>query len=125
MASQWHPRSDRPIAVPFLHVDIAEHVRHLREEPVWASGTRNAITLTKEPGLRVVLTILKRGTKLHEHQASGPLTIQVISGRLDLHAAGQSAVVGPGEMAVLESAVGHELEALEESAFLLTIASVA
>lgn len=125
MTSQWHARSDRPIAVPFLHFDIAEQVRHLKQESVWASGTRNAITLTKEPGVRVVLTVLKQGTKLHEHQASGPLTIQVISGRLDLHAAGQSIVLAPGEVAVLESAVAHELEAIEESAFLLTIAPVA
>jgi quercetin dioxygenase-like cupin family protein len=113
------------MAVPLLHFDIAEQVRHLRQEPVWASGTRNAITLTKEPGLRVVLTVLKQGTRLHEHHASGPLTLQVISGRLDLRAAGRSVVVGPGAVAVLESAVGHELHAIEESAFLLTIAPVA
>jgi quercetin dioxygenase-like cupin family protein len=125
MASQWHARSDRPVTLPFLRYGIAEQVRRLEEEPVWASGTRNAITLTKEPGLRVVLTILKPHTKVHEHQASGPLTIHVISGRLDLHAAGQSVVLGPGEVAVLESAVAHELEALEKSAFLLTIAAAA
>ena len=125
MATPWHARSERPVATPFLHVDLAEQVRKLEQEPVWVSGTRNAITLTKEPTLRVVLTALKQGTKIQAHQTDGPLSIQVISGRLDLRAAGQSAVLRPGEVAVLESAIEHEVEALEESAFLLTIAPAA
>jgi quercetin dioxygenase-like cupin family protein len=125
MASQWHVRSERPAATPFLRFDIAERVRQLEEEPVWDSGTRNAITLTKEPTLRVVLTALKQGTKLHAHKTEGPLSIQVISGQLALRAAGQSAMLGPGEVAVLESAVDHEVEAIQESAFLLTIAPAA
>ncbi len=124
MDSQWRARSDRPVSLPFVHFDIAQQVRHLKEEAVWASGTRNAITLTKESGLRVVLTALKEGTTIHEHHASGPLTVQVISGRLNLSAAGQSVILGPGGIAVLESAVGHQLEAIEESAFLLTLAPV-
>jgi quercetin dioxygenase-like cupin family protein len=125
MASQWQARSERPIATPLLRFDIAEQVRRLEQEPVWVSGTRNAITLTKEPTLRVVLTALKRGTKLHAHQTDGPLSVQVVAGRLALRAAGQSVVLGPGEVAVLESAVDHEVEAIEESAFLLTIAPAA
>jgi len=48
----------------------------------WRAGDRNAITLTKEATLRVVLIAMKKGAKLREHQASGPITIQAASGSL-------------------------------------------
>jgi quercetin dioxygenase-like cupin family protein len=69
--------------------------------------------------------VLRTGTRLHEHQANGPLTLQVISGRLAFHAAGRSLTLSPGDVAVLETAVSHEVEAVEEAAFLLTIAPAA
>lgn len=64
---------------------------------------------------------LKKGTTLHEHQASGPVTIQAVSGSLRLHTAGQALDLRPEEIAVLESAIEHEVEALEEGALLLTL----
>ena len=125
MNEPWQSRAARPGAAPLLQFGIATEVERLKQEPAWRSGSRNAITLTKEPGLRVVLTVLRKGTRLHEHQAAGPLTLQVIAGRLDLHAAGRALALGPGDVAVLEAAVEHEVQAVEEAAFLLTIAAAA
>lgn len=120
MADTWQSRLDRPALVPLLHVRLNEQLERLKEEPTWRTGDRNAITLTKEPTLRLVLIALKKGAKLHEHQASGPVTIQAVSGSLRLHTAGQTLELRPGEVAVLESAIDHEVEALEEGALLLT-----
>jgi quercetin dioxygenase-like cupin family protein len=125
MTEQWHSRAARPEAVPLAQFGIEAEVQRLKAEPVWQSGSRNAITLTKEPGLRVVLTVLRKGTRLHEHQAGGPLTLQVVSGRLGFHAAGRSLTLSPGEVVVLEGDVAHEVEAIEEAAFLLTLAPAA
>src|SRR5438309_3854277 len=80
-----------------------------------------AITLTKEPLLRVVLTVLRKGTKLHEHRVSGPLTLHVLAGTMLFRTREGALRVRPGEVVVLESALEHEVEALEESAFLLTL----
>ena len=38
-------------------------VERLKQEPTWGSGDRNAITLTKEPALRLVTTVLRKGAK--------------------------------------------------------------
>lgn len=125
MSEQWQSRTARPHAVPVQKFGIEAEVQRLKQEPGWRETSRNAITLAKEPGLRVVLTVLRQGTRLHEHHADGPLTLQVISGRLTLNAAGRSLALGAGEIAVLEGAVEHDLEAIEEAAFLLTIAPAA
>jgi quercetin dioxygenase-like cupin family protein len=122
MNTRAESRAARPQTTPLARFDIAAEIARLKEEPAWRSGSRNAITLTKEHGLRVVLTVLHQGTWLHEHQASGPLTIQVLSGRLGVRAAGQSLTVAPGDVVALDRAVGHEVQAIEETAFLLTLA---
>jgi quercetin dioxygenase-like cupin family protein len=121
MANTWQSRPDRPAVVPLLHVRLNEQLERLKQEPTWRTGDRNAITLTKALTLRVVLIALKKGAKLHEHQASGPVTIQAVSGALRLHAAGQTLELRTGDIAVLESAIDHEVDALEEGALLLTL----
>jgi quercetin dioxygenase-like cupin family protein len=67
--------------------------------------------------------LLGPGSKMHEHQAAGPITLQVLSGSIRFQAAGQMLTLGPGEVVILESAVEHEVEALEEDACLLTLAN--
>ena len=121
MSKKADARPDRPAVGPLLYFNMQEHVGRLKKEQAWLSGNRNAITLVKELSLRVVLTIMKKGAKLEEHQASGALTFQVLSGMLRFRAAGSALETAPGTLVVLEAAIPHDVEALEESAFLLTI----
>lgn len=122
MGDEWKARPDRPIEAPLLHLRLGEQLERLRREPTWHASGRNAITLVKEPTLRVVLMLLGRGTRISEHQAAGPLTFHVLSGSVTFRAGARAEGLGPGEVIVLESAVAHEVEALEESACLLTLA---
>ena len=121
MAEKSQARPDRPAPTPLVHFQIDEQVERLKQEPAWRSGSRNAITLTKEPTLRLVLMLLGKGTTLHEHQAAGPLTLHVLSGLVSFRTADGTEQVQPGEVVVLEAAVEHEVEALEESACLLSL----
>jgi quercetin dioxygenase-like cupin family protein len=122
MTDEWKARADRPAAVPLLHVRTGEQVERLQKESTWRTSGRNAITLTKDPALRLVLMTLGKGARVAEHQAAGPLTLHVLSGSVSFRAAGRTERVAPGELIVLESAVEHEVEALEDSACLLTLA---
>jgi quercetin dioxygenase-like cupin family protein len=121
MADAWQSRPERPVAAPLQHIRLSEEIERLKHEPTWRTGDRNAITLTKEPALRVVLIALKQNAKLHEHQAGGPVTIQAVSGLLRVTIVGLALDLRPGEIAVLESAIDHEVEALEEATLLLTL----
>jgi quercetin dioxygenase-like cupin family protein len=51
------------------------------------------------------------------------LTLQILSGLVAFRVGDRTEEVGPGEIIVLESAIGHEVEALDESACLLTLAN--
>ena len=63
MADEWKARLDRPVTVPLLHVGLAAQLDRLRQESTWRTNGRNAITLTKEPTLRVVLLLLGKAPR--------------------------------------------------------------
>ena len=121
MTTRPHPGSERPLASPVLRFRLAEEVARLRAEPDWTSGKR-AITLTKQQGLRVVLLALRAGAALHEHLTAGALTIQVLEGRLRLDAGGETREIVAGELLALEPGLLHDVHAVDESVFLLTLA---
>lgn len=102
--------------------NLADELEHLHAEPAWQAADRNATTLSKKSNLRVVLMALKAGARLEKHQAPGPITIHAVSGRLRVHLAIDTVELAPGEILSVDSGLPHDLEALEQSAVLLTIA---
>jgi quercetin dioxygenase-like cupin family protein len=121
MVDEWKARADRPVTVPLLHVRLAEQLERFKQEPTWRTSGRDAITLTKEPALRLVLMLLSKGTTLSEHKAAGSLVLHVLSGSVIFRTGSRTETVGAGELIVLEAAIEHEMEAVEDSACLLTL----
>jgi quercetin dioxygenase-like cupin family protein len=70
----------------------------------------------------VVLIAMKAGASLDEHIVAGRLAIQVLSGQLRLQVAGQQVDLPAGRLMAIDYAVHYEIEAEEESSFLLTVA---
>lgn len=103
--------------------DLAAELARLRAEggPDWHQSGRQARTLLKEADLRVVLIALRPGARMEEHHAPGPITIQALEGALRVHVAGQAIDLPAGRLLALARHVPHDVEALEESALLLTI----
>jgi quercetin dioxygenase-like cupin family protein len=121
MSESQHARRDRPRAGAFVHNRLLEEVERLKTEPAWRDGDRNAITLTKSAGLRLVVTILRQGALLREHRAPGAATLHVISGGMALQAGDRSLELGPGDVVVMEPGLRHAGEARADTAFLLTL----
>ncbi len=94
----------------------------MRLERGYREGERNANTLVKTPQLRVVLTALRAGSRLHEHRAPGWVSVQTVEGHLRLQVAGETVDLPAGALVTLEPDLAHDVEALEDSVFLLTIA---
>jgi quercetin dioxygenase-like cupin family protein len=122
MTEPWSPRTERPQAGPHVSLRLADEIERLQREPGWRDGDRNAITLTRGVGLRLVLTALRQGAALQEHRAPAAATVHVLSGRLALRAAGEPLELGPGDVVVMEAGLAHAAEALADSVFLLTLA---
>jgi quercetin dioxygenase-like cupin family protein len=121
MMDEWKAKPDRSAEVPLQCLRFGEQLERLRQEPTWRTSGRNAITLVKEPAPRVVLMLLGKGIAISEHQAAGPLTFQILSGSVTFRAGDRAEQLGSGELVALEAAVAHEVEALDESACLLTL----
>lgn len=113
-----HPQ---PMAAPYLEFDIARELQHLHREAGWDSG-QNAKTLVKYNGLRVVLVALKARSRIPEHYTQGQISIQTVVGHIQVRAQGRTFELRAGGLLALDRDLPHDVEALEESAFLLTIA---
>lgn len=113
-----HPRS---MAGPFLECDLSRELDELHREPEWQSG-QNAKTLVKYEDFRIVLTVLKAHKKVAGHQTEGRVSIQGISGHVLLRAEGRTFDLVAGRVVTFDRGVFHELEAIDDSAILQTIA---
>jgi len=110
------------LAAPLLHVDLERELQQLREEDSWQWKTgRSSKTLAKYPDFRIVLILMKGGTRMRQQRAEGRISIQPLRGHVCLHLVQQKVKVPAGNLMMLDCGVLHEIEALEESAILLTI----
>jgi quercetin dioxygenase-like cupin family protein len=121
-------RDAQQLTGPALRFGLTGEAEALRGEPAWERFDRNAKTLVKDGGFRVVLTALKAGAALDEHRVTARVMVQTVRGHLRLHLSAPDAVVldlPTGHLAVLQPGITHRVEAVEESAFLLTVAGLA
>jgi quercetin dioxygenase-like cupin family protein len=102
-------------------LDLAGEIAALRAELNWQSA-HNAKTLVKRDDLRVVLIALNAGGRMDRHQAPGPITIHALDGRLRVHVEQRQTELSPGQVLFVDAGLPHDVEAPEQSAFLLTVA---
>lgn len=118
------PRAGHPVLGmegPALQFDLASEIDSLKREDAWNVAARNAKTIVKYPDLRVVLVVLKAGKRIEGHRADESVSIQVLRGRMRLHLPKETVDLSEGRLLTLERSLPHDVEALEEAAFLLTL----
>jgi quercetin dioxygenase-like cupin family protein len=118
-----HVTKERPLAAAWLSFDLPVTLKQIKAEETWRSSSRNAMTLMKGRGQRMVLIAMHGRTETTMHRADGQISLQVIEGTLRVHTDTQAATLNPGELLVLHAEIPHAIEALRESAFLLTLST--
>lgn len=101
--------------------DLHAQIEQLKSERAWQTG-RNARTIVKYPDFRVVLMLVKAKMRIEEHQADGRISVQTLAGHIRMRVTGKDIDLPVGHLLALDHGVRHDVEALEDSAFLLTIA---
>lgn len=110
-----------PMAAPYLEFDIARELEQLHREPGWQSG-QNAKTFVQYDDLRIVLIALKASARIPGHHTKGRISIHTVTGHIRVHAEGRTFDLSAGALLALDRGLTHDVEALVDSAFLLTIA---
>lgn len=115
-----HPTPEQ-LAGAFLQFDLRAEIEQLRREDGSKAG-QNAKTLVKYDDFRLVIITLEQGTHIPWHQTAGRVSIHTVAGHIRVHAEERTFDLPLGSLLALDRTLPHEVEALEQSAFLLTIA---
>lgn len=121
-----HLQGDLPSSMMWIpgqstEFSLDEELEALRNSPQWLSGIARK-QLIKYPDFQVTLRRMKPSTRIPEHFNEGRICVQTVFGHIQMHAAGRTFDLLPGQCLVLDRAVVHDVEAIDESAFLLTVA---
>lgn len=102
------------------HFDLNQEIAEAEHKRPWPSG-HYARTLFKKHDFRVLLINMENGSHMKEHHADGTLSVQVLKGKLRVNVAGKPHELNAGNLFTLAGSIRHDVEALGDSAFLLTI----
>lgn len=115
------PSIQRPLSGDILVFDIDEEREHAADPQLIDRSGRNARTLLKDGPLRVTLVVLGAAGELAEHEAAGPITVQVVDGRIRFSAGDDEHDLGPGQLLAVGPGIRHRVTSDDGGAFLLTV----
>jgi quercetin dioxygenase-like cupin family protein len=111
---------DGDINGAFSRFDLVREIADSEWKKPWSAGI-HVRALTKTPDFRVVLISMETAARLKEHRVDGTSSVQVLKGRIRYSTGGQAYDLQAGSLITLAASIAHEVESLDESAFLLTI----
>ena len=120
-ATKQRPQGERTLDASQVTIDLNYFTKQIRNEKAWKDSDRNAITVFKTNGMRIVLIALHKNAEMAKHTADGMISVQVLEGQMLFTTNEQSVELGKGEMLALHENVPHSVLAKEETIFLLTL----
>ncbi len=120
-STDLRPEGGRLMDAPLVSMDIPEFIKQLKAEATWENSDRNAMTVFKTNGMRIVLIALHEDAILKKHTADGIISVQVLEGEIIFSTDDQSVVIRKGQMIALHKGLPHSVKAIKETVFLLTL----
>lgn len=115
------PEGEREVDAPMLSMDLSLLKAQIKEEESYKNGDRNAITIFKSEGMRIVLIALHEGAEMKTHKAPGIISVQVLEGQINFKTEQEATDRIAGQMLALHAGIPHSVIAITESVFLLTL----
>jgi quercetin dioxygenase-like cupin family protein len=122
-ATELRPEGDRLLDAQLVKIDLNSFRKQIKEEQAWKDGDRNAITIYKSDGMRLVLIALHTGAELKTHTAPGIISVQVLEGKITFGTEEETIKLTEGQVVTLHKEVPHSVFADMESTFLLTLST--
>lgn len=122
--TELRPEGERLLDAPLVRMDLKEFTKTIKSEKTWKEKDRNAMTVYKTNGMRMVLIALHKGAVLERHKANGNINVQVLEGEIDFSTDEQTVRLKEGQAVALHKLIPHEVTAVKEAVFLLTLSTV-
>lgn len=119
--TELRPEGERILDAPLVHMDLKEFAKTIKNEKAWKEKDRNAMTIYKSEGMRMVLIALHKNAVLEKHTANGTINIQVLDGEITVSTDDQTINLKEGQAVALHKMIPHEVTAIKETVFLLTL----
>jgi quercetin dioxygenase-like cupin family protein len=103
--------------------DLETLITNLKNEQAWNEGELKSAVLLRSPAKKIILTVLHKGTEIRSFQSDFSITFQVIDGKLKLDYGNKTFNLGKGEVLILNEKIKYKIESVEDSAFLMILAS--
>lgn len=112
------PELDRPL----IQSNLPAEIENLRLAESWQLRTgRSSKTLLNSPACGILLIAMKQNTETKEHRVDGKITILTLVGHLRLKLPDRTVQVPAGQLLMLDRGIVHDVHAVDESVFLLTM----
>ena len=117
-----HAMIGETLDTPILQCDLLEEIESLHKEDAWLQETGpSSKTLVKHSDLRIVLLAMRKKMCMSEHRTAARISVQTLAGHIRLRLPDRTVELPAGQLLVLDQCVPHDVEAEEDSAFLLTL----
>jgi quercetin dioxygenase-like cupin family protein len=100
--------------------DLPSEIADAEQKKPWPSGLYSK-TLFKKHDLRVVLISMQSDARMKEHHTDGTLSLHVLKGEIRVSVNGKPHDLSTGTLFTLAASIRHDVEARNDSVFLLTI----
>jgi quercetin dioxygenase-like cupin family protein len=116
---------DHLLDASMVTIDLPLLMKQIKQEASWKDRDHNSITVFKTEGMRIVLIGLHKGAEMIKHKADGIISVQILEGQIKFTTDLQSVELGEKQMLTLHERIPHSVLAIEETFFLLTLATSA
>jgi quercetin dioxygenase-like cupin family protein len=117
--SRTHPHER--LSGAMHHVNLVDALAGLRAEAHPGTHGHRQLAIVRHGALSIVLFAFESDGRIKEHQTNGEVTIQVLSGAIEVTIGTGPVVIRAGEILALEPGQPHAVRALETSDMLLTV----
>lgn len=121
-STELRPTGGRLMDAAVVPINVPEFIQTIKSEPAWEKSDRNAMTIYKTNGMRIVLIALHEDAVMEKHTTNGVVSVQLLEGEISFNVNSESFLLKPGQIIALHRNVPHSVAAIKESVFLLTVA---
>jgi len=114
-----HPRQRFAHQEQFF--DLNAEAEEILSEPVEMTQGHRQLALYRHGPMTVGMFVFQEGGRLPDHAANGVVSIQALSGSIEVTTPAKTHTLEPGQMLVLAPKVTHDVAAKTDARMLLTV----